>query len=72
METLEKELKDIGFSDDFVNKVIEMENFDSPDIDIVNVNYHSYENEFVSTTELEVTNIPTSYTNYVIGTESDE
>lgn len=74
MDTLEKELHNIGFSDVFIKEINRAENFDTLDLDIANVGFQTYENEIVSTTELEVTNTPTSYTNFVIGigTETNE
>lgn len=72
MDTLEKELRDIGYSDDFINSVRDAKLFVPPDVDIANICFQSFENDIVSSTELKITDAPTSYTNYVIGTESDE
>ena len=72
METLEKELQNIGFSDDFVKLVKNAEQFDTLDVDIESVNFQSFETKIVSSTELKVADDRTSYTNYVIETKSNE
>lgn len=71
MDTLDEELQNIGFSDDYVKAIRNAEEFDMPDIEIENINFQSFENDMVSTTELEVTNTPTTYTNYIIEDEID-
>ena len=72
MDTLEKELHNLGFSDNLIKVVEDAEMFDSPKSFITDINFQSFNNEVVSSTDLEVTSIPISYTNYVIEAEGNE
>ena len=66
MNDLDKALQDFGFSNSFINSVNEAKKFDSYEIDVRIDNFQLYDNEIVSSTELEIEHEPTSCSNYLI------
>lgn len=66
MNDLDKELKKLGFSKDFIVSINEAEQFDKFDINVDNISYQSYDNEMISSTELEVNQEPSSCFNLLI------
>ena len=66
MNNLDKELLNLGFSRDFIASINEAKQFDDYDIKIENPNYQSRVNETTSSTELEVTQEPTTCSNFLV------
>ena len=64
MKTLEEELRDVGYSDELVKVIKNAEDFNLQEINVSNVSCQLYENHVVSSTELDVTDLPTTCVDY--------
>lgn len=64
MNTLEEELRDVGYSDELVKVIKNAEDFNLQEINVSNVSFQLYENHVVSSTELDVTDLPTTCVDY--------
>lgn len=64
MKTLEEELRNVGYSEDFVKVIKNTEDFNFHEIKISNDSFQLYENHVVSSTELDVTDVPTTCVDY--------
>ena len=66
MNDLDKELQNLGFSKDYIIAINEAERFNKYDINVDNISYQSYDNEMISSAELEVTQAPSTCANFLI------
>lgn len=66
MNDLANELQNLGFSKDLIISISEAEQFGKYDINVDDISYQSYDNEIVSSTELEVNQEPSTCTNFLI------
>jgi hypothetical protein len=66
MDGLDKELMNLGFSEDFIASINEAKQFDDYDVKIENPNYQPCVNETTSSTEIEVTQEPTTCSNFLV------
>lgn len=64
MKTLEEELRDVGYSDELVKVIKNAEDFNLQEINVSNVSFQLYEIHVVSSTELDVTDLPTTCVDY--------
>ena len=69
MNGLDKELLNLGFSDDFVASINEAKQFEDYDVKIESPNFQSCVNETTSSTEIEVTQEPTTCSNILVENE---
>lgn len=67
MESLAIKLQKLGFSDEYIEFLNETKQYDTATSAIPNISFQNYEQEIISTTELEITISPSSDTNYIIG-----
>ena len=66
MNDLANELQNLGFSKDLIISISEAEQFGKYDINVDDISYQSYDNEIISSTELEVNQEPSTCTNFLI------
>lgn len=67
MKSLEIKLQELGFSDDYIKVVNETIQYDSAPYPIPDLSFQDFEQEIISSTELEITVYPSSDRNYFIG-----
>ncbi len=72
MKSLEIKLQELGFSDDYIKAVSETIQYDSASSPIPDISFQDFEQEIISSTELEITVSPSSDTNYIIGDIDNE
>ena len=56
MKTLEEELKEIGYSEEFVKVIASTSEMDCPSIDVDIAEYQTFEDIIISTNNVSVTN----------------
>ena len=66
MNDLDKELQNLGFSKDYIISINEAEHFEKYDTCVDDISYQSYDNEIISSAELEVNQAPSTCTNFLI------
>lgn len=69
MNGLDMELLNLGFSEDFVASINEAKRFEDYDVKIESPNFQSCVNETTSSTEIEVTQEPTTCSNFLVENE---
>lgn len=67
MDDLAKELQSLGFSKDLIISISEAEQFGKYDINVDDISYQSFDNEIVSSTELEINQEPSTCSNFLVG-----
>ncbi len=67
MNDLDKELQNLGFSKELIISISEAEQFGKYDINVDDISYQSYDNEIISSTELEVNQEPFTCSNFLVG-----
>lgn len=67
MTSLEIKLQELGFSEDYIKVVNETIQYDSAPYPISDISFLDFEQEIISSTDLEITVYPSSDTNYFIG-----
>ena len=70
MKTLEEELKEIGYSEEFVKVIASTSEMDCPSIDVEIAEYQTFEDVIISTNNVSVTNCNTKTTFLVDNVES--
>lgn len=71
MKSLENKLQELGFSNDYIKVVNEAIQYDSAPYPIPDISFQDFEQEIISSTELEITVYPSSDTNWFIGGSID-
>lgn len=66
MDTLENQLIKIGFREDFIDIIKKEESFESYNTPISEEDYSTFDNEIVSTTDIDIRNEPLLSTNCIL------
>lgn len=64
MENLNNLLREVGFSEELIDAIGTIPQLESQDIDVDNTRYQTFENNMVSSTEINMSENPNTYNYY--------